>query len=225
MKTFRQRFRHRLVLGPILRYLHGGERILAWTHAKVPSVRAPAVLVVTNHHLLLHVASSEIPDISAPLIQLNSFELDRPDPEHVRVRLRGDGHEVDVELSLTNRRRSRSVGAVLSTLTRFKVAGPDGFDPKLTSPLPPMPRKLRHHARRVWITTVGVLVLLLGLVFATPFVPGPGALTVVAGIAILAREYDWARDLHFWAHRHVQRFVNWMRRRGGSRSVEPERET
>jgi hypothetical protein len=59
---------------------------------------------------------------------------------------------------------------------------------------------------------VGVLVLLLSVAFASPFVPGPGALTAVAGIAILAREYEWARDLHVWANRQAERFIAWVRR-------------
>ena len=205
-------FRERLVLAPIVRLLDGDEEILAWAHASVPEVRAPGVLVVTNHNCRLHVASSVIPDLSTPIAELSGFKLDRHHPEIVRVRIEGDDHEVDVELSLTNRVRSRSVGRVLSALTRMKIAAPETFNPALTSPLPPMDRSMRHHARRIWITVLGVLVLLLSAAFATPFVPGPGALTAVAGIAILAREYEWARDLHVWAARQADRFMTWLRR-------------
>jgi uncharacterized protein (TIGR02611 family) len=220
-----RRFRERLVLGPILRYLDGDEELLAWTHAHLPEVRAPGVLVVTNHACHLHVASTTIPDISTPLAHLKGFQLTRRDAEVVRVRLSGDAAELDVELSLTNRVRSRSVGRVLSSLSRQQISGPATFDPELTSPVPPMVRSARHHARRVWITVLGVLVLMVSAVFASPFVPGPGALTAVAGIAILAREYEWARDLHVWAARQVDRFLSWMRglrsrRRGGTDASE-----
>lgn len=220
------RSREQLVLGPIVRLLDGDEEVLAWAHANVPDVRAPGILVVTNHNCRLHVASSAIPDISTPLAQLSGFKLDRRNPEVVRVRLEGDDHEVDVELSLTNRVRSRSVGRVLSALTRMKLAAPESFDPALTSPLPPMDRSIRHHARRVWITVFGVLVLLVSAAFATPFVPGPGALTAVAGIAILAREYEWARDLHVWATRQADRLVTslrGLRARGRASARRPER--
>ena len=206
-----RRFRERLVLGAVVHYLDGDEHVVAWSHANVPGTRAPGILVVTNHHCLLHVASSDFPDVSTPLSMLSGFKLNRRNPEVVRVRLCGDVHEVDVELSLTNRVRSRSVGRVLSALTRHKIAGPESFDPALTSPVPPMVRRARHHARRVWITVLGILVLLVSAIFASPFVPGPGALTAVAGIAILAREYEWARDLHVWAARQADRFMNWLR--------------
>jgi uncharacterized protein (TIGR02611 family) len=207
----RPNFRDRLVLGPILRTLAGDEEVLAWTHANVPGVRAPGVLVVTDHHCLLHVASGAIPDIATPLAELSGFKLDRRDPEIVRVRLHGDDHEVDVELSLSSRVRSRSVGRVLSALTRKEVTTADTFDPALTSPIPPMVRSARHHARRVWVTVLGVVVLVISALFASPFVPGPGALTALAGIAILAREYEWARDLHVWSARQVDRFITWVR--------------
>jgi uncharacterized protein (TIGR02611 family) len=220
-----RRFRERLVLGAVVHYLDGDEHILAWTHANVPEARAPGILVVTNHHCLLHVASSEIPDITTRLSELSGFTLNRRDPEIVRVRLSGQEQEVDVELSLTNRVRSRSVGRVLSALARHQVAGPASFDPEKTSPVPPMVRSARHHARRVWVTVLGVLVLMISAVFASPFVPGPGALTAVAGIAILAREYEWARDLHVWAARQADRFLTWMRglrRRRVSQPATPE---
>ena len=205
------RLRERLVLGHVRRELSDGEQVVAWTHASVPDTRAPGLLVVTDRHCLLHVASSSIPDISTPLTEVSSFKLDRRNPELVRVRLCVADEEVTVELSLTDRVRSRSVGRVLSALTRAKVAAPDSFDAGLTSPLPPMERSVRHHARRVWITVLGVLVLIVSAVFASPFFPGPGALTAVAGIAILAREYEWARDLHVWAARQADRFMQWMR--------------
>ncbi len=218
------RLRERLALGPVVRYLDGDDEVVAWTHANVPEVRAPALLVVTRHYCLLHVASSAVPDIPTPLSELSGFALDRRNPEMVRVRLSGQGHDLDVELSLTNRVRSRSLGRVLSALSYQQVPGPDSFRPELTSPVPPMPRGMRQHARRVWVTVLGVLVLMVSALFASPFFPGPGALTAVAGIAILAREYEWARDLHVWASRLADRFMAWMRRlrrRRRARTAEP----
>lgn len=206
-----KRFRERLVVGPILRYLDGDEDVVAWTHANIPGSRAPGVLLVTNHHLYLHVASSAVQDLSTPLTRVSGFRLNRRSEELVRVQVSGDDGEVEVELSLTSRVRSRSVGRVLSALTYHRIAAPATFNPDMTSPLPPMERTARHHARRVWITVLGGLVLLVSAAFASPFVPGPGALTAVAGIAILAREYEWARDLHVWASRLADRFIGWMR--------------
>lgn len=214
------RFRERLVVGELRRGFAPDEQLLAWAHARVPEVRSPAVLVVTDQRCLVHVASVRDPDTQTPLGSLVRFDLDQDQPDRVRVRLDGGDDEVVVELALDSRARSRAVGRVLGALAQRDVGTPDSFDPSLSSPLPPVPRRMKDHARRVWVTVVGILVLLLSAVFASPFVPGPGALTAVAGIAILAREYEWARDLHVWANRQAERFVGWVRERlprGGDR--------
>lgn len=205
------RFRERLVVGPLRASFGPEEALLAWAHAKVPGVRPPAVLVVTDQRCLVHIASPTVADTYTHLGSLVRFDLDQATPETVGVRLNGTGEEVVAELSLATRARSRAAGRVLSALVRQDVGAPESFDPTKTSPLPPVPRGVKDHARRVWVTVVGVLVLLVSLAFASPFVPGPGALTAVAGIAILAREYEWARDVHVWANRQAERFVAWVR--------------
>jgi uncharacterized protein (TIGR02611 family) len=48
-------------------------------------------------------------------------------------------------------------------------------------------------ARRVVILVVGMTVLLAGVVLL--FLPGPGLLVMLAGLAIIAAEFPWARRL------------------------------
>ncbi len=213
------RFRERLVLGPIRQSLGDDETVLAWSHAALPGTRAPGLFVVTERRCLLQVASPSVPDVETPLDRFRVFDLDRRTVSTAQVRLRGDEAEVVAEFSLTSRHRARAMGRVLSQLARADIGAPDSFDPSATSPLPPVVRGVRDHARRVWVTVLGALVLTVSLLFASPFVPGPGALTAVAGLAILAREYEWARDVHLWAARQADRFVSWVR--GRRRGVEP----
>ncbi|MCC5948409.1 MAG: hypothetical protein JJT89_08115 [Nitriliruptoraceae bacterium] len=219
------RFREYLVLGEVRSRLDDEEQVLAWSHASLPEVRAPAVFVVTDRRCVFSVASSAIDDVEAPLTKLQMFDLDRQSDATARVRLHGAGAEVMCEFSLTSRARSRAMGRVLGELSRARLQSPASYDPNLTSPLQPMPRGVKDHARRVWVTVLGVLVLLVSVAFMTPFVPGPGILTAVAGFAILAREYEWARDVHLWSARQADRFLAWftrMRRRvfGRSRDVD-----
>lgn len=49
------------------------------------------------------------------------------------------------------------------------------------------------HIHRIIITVVGGTVLLLGA--AMVFLPGPGSLVMLAGLALLGTEYAWARRL------------------------------
>lgn len=52
---------------------------------------------------------------------------------------------------------------------------------------------VRRATRFVGISVVGFLLLLAGVVML--LTPGPGLLAIAAGLAILSREFTWARTL------------------------------
>jgi uncharacterized protein (TIGR02611 family) len=55
---------------------------------------------------------------------------------------------------------------------------------------------LQRNAKRIVVGVIGTAVIIAGLFMLV--LPGPGILTVVAGLAILASEFDWAER---WMHR------------------------
>lgn len=52
---------------------------------------------------------------------------------------------------------------------------------------------LRHHAADVVVAVAGVVVIVAGVVLMP--LPGPGTLIAIAGLAILATRFQWARRL------------------------------
>ena len=64
---------------------------------------------------------------------------------------------------------------------------------------------------RVAVGVVGGLVVALGVV--TIPLPGPGWLTVIAGLFVLATEFTWAERLLEFTRRHVSRWTEWLGRR------------
>jgi len=50
-----------------------------------------------------------------------------------------------------------------------------------------------QQAKRLIVLVIGLTVLMLGVVML--LLPGPGIVTIVAGLAILATEFVWARKL------------------------------
>lgn len=58
-------------------------------------------------------------------------------------------------------------------------------------------RRMQLAARRLVVTVIGGAVLTAGLVMIVT--PGPGLLGIVAGLAILATEYTWAKRAHRWS--------------------------
>ncbi|TFV46865.1 TIGR02611 family protein [Blastococcus sp. TF02A-35] len=65
-----------------------------------------------------------------------------------------------------------------------------------------------NHGYRVGVGIVGVLVLAVGLV--TIPLPGPGWLTVIAGLFVLATEFTWAERLLEFTRHHVKRWTDWV---------------
>ncbi|QNN63994.1 TIGR02611 family protein [Leucobacter denitrificans] len=73
---------------------------------------------------------------------------------------------------------------------------------------------------RVLVTTLGVLIMVLGLIMVP--LPGPGWLVVFIGLTVLGSEYHWARRLLGWLRRALARF--WERWRAWRQSREARKE-
>ncbi|MGY0236020.1 TIGR02611 family protein [Longispora urticae] len=65
-------------------------------------------------------------------------------------------------------------------------------------------------AVKITVTVLGVAVIILGA-FLIPL-PGPGWLIVLAGLAILALEFHWARRLLAFARHQLDRWTGWIKR-------------
>ncbi len=68
-------------------------------------------------------------------------------------------------------------------------------------------------AYRIGVGVVGAVVLAVGIV-TVPY-PGPGWLTVFAGLGILASEFAWAHRLLHYARARYDRFMAWFSRQSG----------
>ena len=71
-------------------------------------------------------------------------------------------------------------------------------------------RRSVDHAYRIVVGIVGGLVVAVGLV--TIPLPGPGWLTVIAGLFVLASEFTWAERLLEFTKRHVRNWTEWVGR-------------
>ena len=71
-------------------------------------------------------------------------------------------------------------------------------------------RRSVNHSYRICVGVVGGLIVALGLV--TIPLPGPGWLTVIAGLFVLATEFTWAERLLEFTKKHVKRWTDWVTR-------------
>jgi uncharacterized protein (TIGR02611 family) len=65
-----------------------------------------------------------------------------------------------------------------------------------------------NHGYRICVGVFGGLVVAFGLV--TIPLPGPGWLTVIAGLFVLATEFTWAERLLEFTKKHVRRWSDWV---------------
>lgn len=77
--------------------------------------------------------------------------------------------------------------------------------------LGPVVRWVGRSGKRVAITLVGFGLLAAGVVMMVT--PGPGLLTIIAGLAVLGTEYAWAREALARAKRKAQEAADKVRRR------------
>ena len=69
-------------------------------------------------------------------------------------------------------------------------------------------RRSVNHCYRVVVGIIGGLIVAVGL--ATIPLPGPGWLTVIAGLFVLATEFAWAERLLDFTKKHVKRWTDWV---------------
>jgi uncharacterized protein (TIGR02611 family) len=69
-------------------------------------------------------------------------------------------------------------------------------------------RRSVNHGYRVVVGIIGGLIVAVGL--ATIPLPGPGWLTVIAGLFVLATEFTWAERLLEFTKKHVKRWTDWV---------------
>jgi len=69
-------------------------------------------------------------------------------------------------------------------------------------------RRTTDSTYRIVVGVVGALVVAFGLV--TIPLPGPGWLTVLAGLFVLATEFLWAERLLHFTRGHVTRWTDWV---------------
>lgn len=63
--------------------------------------------------------------------------------------------------------------------------------------------------RRIGIAVIGGVVIVLGI--AMLILPGPGVLTIVAGLGVLATEFEFARRSLHWCKSRTGRFARYLK--------------
>ena len=199
--------RERLILAQAAPYLDDGERVLTWVRGRKVGGRGEGFVFLTPKRVIVHwTGRSDAP---------GSFEWTQITGWGVVQDARGGpilGIESEERTTCTVQLRSTTkamADRVATFAEEFSTHAPFAREPmNLNSPLGPFEATGRlevppHHwsmadkAKRIAITVLGATLVIGGIVL-TPL-PGPWSLPIViAGLAVLAQEYDWAKDAREW---------------------------
>jgi hypothetical protein len=83
-------------------------------------------------------------------------------------------------------------------------------------------RFIGRSSKRLAITIAGLVLILAGLALSVPGVPGPGFLVIIAGLAVLGTEYEWARRALDRTRERARSMARGIRRRRRGAPPEPE---
>ena len=201
--------RKRVILAQAARYLDPDEEVLHWVRAKQVDGRAAGFVFLTPRRCIVHwtgkagASPGDFPweQISAWGVQSDAYGgpiLAVQDGEgkcFVQLRATTAAMAEDVAGFVKEfAERAPSPGETI--VPPQHLEGP--FEATSAPEVPEHKRSITDHTRRILVTVLG-LTLIVGAIVIIPL-PGPWSFVVtIAGLAILASEYDWARDALAWS--------------------------
>jgi uncharacterized protein (TIGR02611 family) len=211
-------------------YLEGEEEVVHWVRAgNVEGKRARGFLYLTSARVVLHwtrgpgeCGGAEWKRIEAwgvnrntgggPVLAIESEEVDIC--AQMPVSTSGMADEVRTFL----RTFAENAPAPRRTLRPSEHPGP--FESHGEVDVSAKRRSITEFTKRVLITVLG-LILVIGGMLITPL-PGPWSFPIIiAGLAVLATEYDWADDALDWMKRSSKQIADKVRGRGKSSDEPP----
>ncbi|SNR64423.1 TIGR02611 family protein [Haloechinothrix alba] len=194
----------------------GDDEIVWWVRARRLPDGKHGFAYITRERLVLCWLHGKVENRVVPWQDVTSWGVKLSEPGGPVLGVSTGGGAVVFQLPVPTHKKARALGTFLGEVSdRSKDAGqaPDGdlagFEQPDSLVVLRERRSLAGYGRRALMTVAGLLLIVLGIVFASPFVPGPGTLTVLGGLALLAGEYDWAKDAHHWFRKKAQ---EWMER-------------
>jgi hypothetical protein len=187
-------------------YLDTDEHIVRWVRAKNPAGRGEGFIYLTEKHCVVHWRGRPEGPGAVALQDITTWGVDKDASGGPLLGIEADGQVFFIQLPVTTRAMAEHASRFVTDFARLSPE-PE-FDFKHGSDLGSFatdgdvevegkPKPLSAHARRVAITFLGVVLVFVGIII-TPL-PGPWSFPIViGGLAILASEYDWAKDVLDW---------------------------
>lgn len=201
--------RQRVILAQAARYLEPGEEVVHWVRAKQVDGRAEGFVFLTPLRCIVHwTGRGETSPGDFPLKAISAWGVQSDAHGGPILAVRDGNGSSFVQLRATTPAMAQDVAGFVKEFAERAPSPRETIDPPqhLAGPfeataapeLPEHRRSVTEHTRRILVTVLGIALIVSAIVIIP--LPGPWSLVVtIAGLAILASEYDWARDALAWS--------------------------
>jgi uncharacterized protein (TIGR02611 family) len=221
--------RKKQVIGIARSHIDASEEVVCWARAKQPIGKKSGFVYVTVSRLIVYWAGEPEGHAAIPWTGIRSWGADTSTRGGPVVGIETEDDTVLVQMPARTTPSAASATDIIRAIAERAPRGARSLDHNRHGLLetqhahvkvPRERRSLAGHTKRIVVTLIGLVMVLGGLVI-TP-IPGPWSFPiVVAGLAILASEYDIADDVLQWVKERYHRtkmMVKSSRERRRSRS-------
>ncbi len=198
-----QRRKH--ILSFVRSHLEDDEAVVQWARAREPHSQREGFVYVTQRRCLIHWRGGDRPKAIA-WDEVAAWGVDK-DAQRGPILFVDTGDDrVFIQMQTGSKALALGAGTFMRRFGSMAPAstGPVGdgrlarFEPVGEVEVAKEKLSPRELTKRIAVTVLGVLLVVGGMVFGV--VPGPGGFVlVIAGLAVLASQYDWAQDALDWA--------------------------
>jgi uncharacterized protein (TIGR02611 family) len=214
--------RERLIHAQAARYLDPGEKIRHWVRARQVGGRADGFVFLTDARCVVHwTGRSDGSPGDFRWESISGWGISQDQNGGPILAIRSDDAECYVQLRANTSAMADDVTSFVRNFAeaapwpREQISAPDHLGPfeATTAPTITQEKKsITDLSKRILVTVLGVA-LIIGAVVIIPL-PGPWSLLVsIAGLAVLASEYDWARDALDWTKQKYQQAMKKVKAR------------
>lgn len=218
--------RHEHIVRKIELLLDESEEVIDWVRARHPEDGRRGIAYVTSRRFVVHWSGRKDGQVICLWDEFRTWGLNEDRGGGPILAIETNDGVAYVQLAVETKAMGATLRGFMTTfadLAPWPQSGPEAPDHEGEF----HPRKdpestLRHRtpvelAKRIAITVAGVALIVVGILIIP--LPGPWSFVLnIAGLAVLAKEYDWADDLLDWTKEKFAQAKKKVQKRRRSKS-------
>ncbi|HEX2240190.1 MAG TPA: PGPGW domain-containing protein [Actinomycetota bacterium] len=204
--------RRRQIVSHAQPYLEDDDDVRHWARARKPGSRQEGFAYLTDRRFVVHWRGRDDGHESVEWSEIRSWRVRPEERGGPLLEVQAVDREFSVQIAVRTKQMAAAAAGFLREFEQRTPAPGSGRADTGVFQVALTPRSVRDQTMRILVTVLGGLLVFVGLII-TPL-PGPWSFPIVlAGLAILASEYDWAKDAQDWIKSKLQQARQRLRAR------------